>query len=105
MQQEPEYFKREWNNLSSRLALIRAVILTSDDLKAANKEVGSDDLTTFRSMFCREVLPHIKKKWASLTDSDPDMFPWSLDFLIYTWMSWRKAMKDAIPRFRHNCGL
>lgn len=97
--------KKDWDEVSSRTALLGALIKVYDDLSAANLKPGAEDWVTNRQRFLAELRPRIVRQWCEDTGRMAYEFPWVDDFLVKSWVDWRKALDDVKPEIRSRCGL
>lgn len=92
-------------SIMDRPALMRAVILTYEDASRAGEKPGSDNCSTNRRYYANRVRPAVLHRWSEDRGKPKEEFPWTDDFVAFSWVTWRKvkdAYKDPI---RRNIGL
>jgi hypothetical protein len=101
-----EWLKREWDRIACPRPFIRAVIRTYERFRREGKNPGSEVLFgNNEPYFAAHALPAIRDAWAEDTGRDALEFPWSTWFTMYSWVSWRKTVKDMKPKVLRRLGL
>ena len=94
-------FKAEWEKMHSGQAYLKAVVRAFQAVENPGAEIWS----TNRPYFVRHALPLVVAGWAEETGLDPDQFPYTEDSVVYTWLSWRKAMDGVKTKTLERLGL
>jgi hypothetical protein len=102
---ETQLFSREWNCRTSRLAFLRAVVVTFMQMAASDRKPSSTSWTTNHAYLRRHGLPLILREWSAITGLDSAMFPWSEDEVATTWEEWRKTNAQYRGAYREQLGL
>jgi hypothetical protein len=102
---EQQLFSATWNARTSRIAFLKAVVLTFEAFDKAGRQSSSTAWTTFHAYLQAHAMPAIQKAWAELTDLDEHLFPWSLDEVATTWEQWRKTNTPQRVQYREQLGL
>jgi hypothetical protein len=101
-----EWLKREWDAVACPRPFIRAVIRTYERLRKEGRNPGSEILFgNNEPYFSEHALPEIRAAWAQDTGRDPLQFPWSTWFAVYSWVAWRKTVKEMKGRVLCRLGL
>lgn len=96
--------KKEWREIANMATLATAVINVYERMAAEGKEPGAEHVTANRAYFLREVRPLILREWAEIAGRDETDCPATNDFLVNTWLSWRKALNDKKEEIRKVMG-
>lgn len=102
---QEQVFKKEWHRIGEPLNLLLIVIKMFDEFEASGKAPGAETWATHRDLFRKVVMPEVVKRWSEDSKFDPAFFPWREDFVVYTWVSWRKVMASKEVQVRKHFGL
>lgn len=76
------------------------MILVCDEIEADGLKPGAEVWSTNRAYFTSRAFGRVVERWCEVTGCLPELFPWSEDAVVTTWVSWRKASGEKERQIR-----